>query len=326
MLNLNEKNNVFVEITNEVHGGREWGLGRCLWSPSQDSSGKDAWKVMKEPMHGDYVVHAVRMTQTALKKDEEYYFIGASRVAWECVETTLGPEEPGRWESDSYYRIELTDFLKFDSVIKVNKFLEDNKVVLDKYTKSFYAYIEKKEKYKVAEKYLSLLPGELFKLLLESVNRENFLSQGNAEKNESTENEENRYPHKKPCIYQRTVRDSELVRKLKIEYDNKCQICGETIKLPAPDGYKSYSEGHHVQPLGAPHIGPDIRGNVMILCPSHHVEFDYGAIAIHPLTGLIEHIDYENKYHHKDLKYKRPDLDKEYIQYHYDVIFKHGNK
>ncbi len=46
-----------------------------------------------------------------------------------------------------------------------------------------------------------------------------------------------------------------------------------------PDGSR-YAEGHHIQPLGTPHDGPDTAANVLCLCPNHHAACDKGAIAL----------------------------------------------
>jgi putative restriction endonuclease len=42
----------------------------------------------------------------------------------------------------------------------------------------------------------------------------------------------------------------------------------------------AYAEGAHIRPLGRPHNGPDVHGNVLCLCPNCHVLFDQGAITI----------------------------------------------
>lgn len=97
----------------------------------------------------------------------------------------------------------------------------------------------------------------------------------------------------------RILRDTEMARKIKLLHHNKCQICGETILLL---GGKSYSEAHHIKPLGQPHNGPDTADNIIVLCPNHHVMFDYGALAlnpddIHPVSGHViskAFIDYHN--------------------------------
>lgn len=74
----------------------------------------------------------------------------------------------------------------------------------------------------------------------------------------------------------RIVRDTALSATIKSAHDYRCQICD--IQLAVPTGF--YAEAAHVQPLGSPHNGPDITGNVLCLCPNHHVLFDKGTIWI----------------------------------------------
>lgn len=84
----------------------------------------------------------------------------------------------------------------------------------------------------------------------------------------------------------------------------RCQICDERIELL--DG-SFYAEAHHIQPLGSPHNGPDIEGNVLCLCPTHHVMLDYCIIplshqSLKTVKGhLIESrfIEYHNALHRK---------------------------
>ena len=56
----------------------------------------------------------------------------------------------------------------------------------------------------------------------------------------------------------------------------RCQVCGERLETPAGP----YAESAHIRPLGRPHDGPDTEGNVLCLCPNHHVLFDSGAIHV----------------------------------------------
>ena len=88
----------------------------------------------------------------------------------------------------------------------------------------------------------------------------------------------------------RILRDTATARALKSSYDHVCQLCGSTIVLP--NGMR-YSEAHHVRPLGRPHSGPDVKGNILCLCPNCHVKMDYGVVRvdvtllkIHPKHGL----------------------------------------
>jgi hypothetical protein len=75
----------------------------------------------------------------------------------------------------------------------------------------------------------------------------------------------------------RIIRDTKLTRKLKALHHQRCQICGDRVEL-ANDEF--YSEAHHIVPLGGGHEGLDKSDNILILCPSHHVQCDYGAIQI----------------------------------------------
>lgn len=75
----------------------------------------------------------------------------------------------------------------------------------------------------------------------------------------------------------RIVRDTRLSARVKKLHNYECQLCGCT--LPLTDGSR-YAEGHHIQPLGAPHNGPDILENIICVCPNHHAMCDLGAIRL----------------------------------------------
>jgi hypothetical protein len=92
-------------------------------------------------------------------------------------------------------------------------------------------------------------------------------------------------PPRQTTVTSRIVRDSRLARALKELYSNQCQICGETLTLP--NGTR-YSEVHHIRPLGAPHDGPDIAANLLVLCPNHHALCDLGGIALDS-SSLFHH-------------------------------------
>ena len=75
----------------------------------------------------------------------------------------------------------------------------------------------------------------------------------------------------------RILRDTATARELKGLHRNKCQLCGLVIEIGRG---QMYSEAHHIQPLGSEHRGPDIRENILILCPNCHAKCDYGAIRL----------------------------------------------
>jgi predicted HNH restriction endonuclease len=114
----------------------------------------------------------------------------------------------------------------------------------------------------------------------------------NNEQNETTIT----IPSRQGVYADRIIRDTEIVKKLKLKYKDMCQLCGCVIELKE----KTYSEGHHLKPLGNPHNGPDVEENIIIVCPNCHAKLDYKAIHIHDLFILKhninkEYIDYHNK-------------------------------
>jgi hypothetical protein len=84
-------------------------------------------------------------------------------------------------------------------------------------------------------------------------------------------------PVRVDSVVSRVVRDTGAVRALKVHYGNACQRCGTRLALA---GGATYSEGHHLRPLGRPHDGPDLPANILIVCPNCHVLLDRGAVLL----------------------------------------------
>lgn len=74
----------------------------------------------------------------------------------------------------------------------------------------------------------------------------------------------------------RIIRDTKIAHDIKKIYNYECQVCRTTI--PTKSG--RYAEGAHIRPLGKPHEGDDNHGNLLCLCPNHHVKFDKGCFSI----------------------------------------------
>ncbi|MEA5097419.1 MAG: hypothetical protein VB032_02650 [Burkholderiaceae bacterium] len=105
-------------------------------------------------------------------------------------------------------------------------------------------------------------------------------------------------PERSPTTIHRIIRDSKIVSELKRLYSFRCQIC--EVRLELPSGF--YCEAHHLKPLGAAHNGPDVKSNLIIVCPNHHVMLDYGSIELNEsILKLDKHLidqefyDYHNK-------------------------------
>jgi hypothetical protein len=90
-------------------------------------------------------------------------------------------------------------------------------------------------------------------------------------------------PGRKRVAVTRILRDTSLSRFLKSLYQQRCQICEMTFKLPNGD---KYGESHHLRPLGKKHHGIDHQSNMLVVCPNHHAMFDYG-VDCTPMTGQI---------------------------------------
>ncbi|NQU31110.1 MAG: HNH endonuclease [Anaerolineae bacterium] len=116
----------------------------------------------------------------------------------------------------------------------------------------------------------------------------------------------------------RIIRDTLVTQQLKLLHHFQCQICGQSLHLYN----QHYAEAHHIRPLGGGHHGSDTPNNIMVVCPNHHVEFDYGAIAVSPSELTIVHIDinyrlFGQPIHLHDLH----QLTDENLNYHINNIF-----
>ncbi len=85
-------------------------------------------------------------------------------------------------------------------------------------------------------------------------------------------------------------RDYDALNDLKKKYNFACQVCGMRVELGKG---RYFCEAHHLRPLGGIHQGKDTEGNVIIVCPNHHAEFDSFLFAILDTTstkGKLEHM------------------------------------
>ena len=70
-------------------------------------------------------------------------------------------------------------------------------------------------------------------------------------------------------------RDNKTIAYIKVLRDYKCQVCSTTIKKK--DG-GFYIEAAHIEPKHKK--GRETPNNILLLCPNHHKEFDYGDTTI----------------------------------------------
>jgi predicted restriction endonuclease len=93
-------------------------------------------------------------------------------------------------------------------------------------------------------------------------------------------------PITKRVIRNLRLRDTFLAAEIKRRYDHVCQVCRRPVLLR--EGVH-YAEGHHLKPIGSPHYGPDVAGNIIVVCPNHHILFDRAVATIEPDTLRLRH-------------------------------------
>lgn len=85
-------------------------------------------------------------------------------------------------------------------------------------------------------------------------------------------------PERVLSVVERTVRgDTQLVKALKELCEFRCQFPGCKVRIPKRDG-GFYIEVAHIQATSKG--GRSTIGNLLVLCPNHHTEFDYGNLEI----------------------------------------------
>lgn len=111
----------------------------------------------------------------------------------------------------------------------------------------------------------------------------------------------------------RRIRNTAIVKDLKQAYEFECQVCGTHRFRSSTD---RYAEGHHIRPLGAPHDGPDVPGNILVLCPDHHADFDYGVIDIDINSLRIRHAHDDDTDGKELTLHAEHNLDQSHLDYH----------
>lgn len=109
----------------------------------------------------------------------------------------------------------------------------------------------------------------------------------------------------------RYIRDSRYGEELKEIYEYKCCFCENLIERPHDT---PYVESCHIKPLNDG--GFDVKENLLILCPNHHIEFDYGSISIDPSNLTLKHINRQNELNGKEIEL-RHQVNIEYLEYHF---------
>ena len=316
----------FVEITNPIHGGAGWEFGSCLWSPVTNKGGQKSWELMAEPRPSNLVFHLLKEKQGA-----GYFLTGASRVSTVPQVIQTPPPEPDRWgDMAPYYRIPLEQFTRLSEPVSIDEILSTNRTTfedeLQRNSKGQFFERKASGRLQVSLKYIAKAELKVEEILLSYFQRSHSLPAQLEGETFLPTMTEPAYPDYTPpgsveTRVVRKIRDTALSRSIKAKCRYLCAICGYTIQLKV-GGH--YAEAHHMKPLGAGHNGPDTEDNLIVLCPTHHAEFDYGVLAINPANGKIEH-SHMGPFQDRKPSYSLPHLSQEFLAYHYNNIFRKGS-
>jgi predicted restriction endonuclease len=114
----------------------------------------------------------------------------------------------------------------------------------------------------------------------------------------------------------RVIRNTTMAKEIKELHDFRCQVCG----IRRERGSSGYAEAHHIQPLGAENPGPDVGENILVVCPNHHADFDYGMLEVNPETLQIRHAYDDDVDGTKLRTIPQHDVDPAYLEYHNENV------
>ncbi len=118
----------------------------------------------------------------------------------------------------------------------------------------------------------------------------------------------------------RLVRSTYLAENLKLAYNNCCQLCGTRLMKTR---FEAYSEAHHIRPYNKIHKGDDTIGNMVVLCPNCHSQFDNLYYAIHPGTRLVHCLDEDDRFHLVNIEFiDGHELEEKYLTYTWKLFKK----
>lgn len=314
----------WIEITNPVHGGLGWEFGTCLWSPVHDRSGKKAWKMMEEVEPGDVIFHFLKPT-----KQQGHHFWGHSVAEDSAQIINHPPPEPLQWANQApYYRIPVASFNSLNTPVPVSEILDahrsDFEAELHRKPKGQFYELKKDGRIQVSLKYIAEADGAVIRILAAIINNNGQAIGQFTPDHFAPDANSPAYPdYTPPGTVQtqvvRRIRDTALSKHVKAEFGHRCAVCGKRIRL-SENTY--YAEAHHIKPLGAGHDGPDIKENLITLCPYHHAEFDYGVISIEPRTHRVLHFLGTQKVPCRKTSYSLDYINEDFLAYHHKFIFK----
>ncbi len=266
---------MFVEMSRtDDHGGGTWAFPNCLWSPTYKrprtgSARRDRWPYWEKLLSvqlGDVVFH-LRGRQPNAR------FVGYSLAASNGFETSKRPPNPGQWGySDSFYRVDLTEFVAFHEPISLQQLFVEHRQELETYFLANRARETSRNLFFVRQSgrlqcqngaYLSDLDDDLFALLFDAQPKHN------SDHQRISAQTRDQLRLAKARIGQKAFSDQ-----IKKMYGNQCSITGCEIDDPR------FLVGSHIARWAD---NPELRGNPgngLCLCTFHDKAFELGLFTL----------------------------------------------
>jgi predicted restriction endonuclease len=121
-------------------------------------------------------------------------------------------------------------------------------------------------------------------------------------------------------------RDRVLAAKIKALYNFECMACGGALVIGL-DPERRHAEAAHIKPLGSPSNGPDKPGNMLVLCPAHHIQFDRGILSLRSdrkSTMFVSRIDGDQLHQKIIALHSDHKLDPDCVQWHTTMFLNVG--
>lgn len=306
--------NIWIEYrTDENHGGPGWNFGEALWSPTRKKNNtKNAyWETVKSVKKGDLVFHISSPNHLAS-------FKGYSYVSEDGILTKEKPPEPGKWESENYFKAPLKNFTKFDQPLNLREIY----IVKEKELKKYLAtdppkrtLLFSKNLNTIQGAYLSRADFELMKIMLD-VDKIDILKDSEISVNTF-----------KTGIRERTIKSrigqKQFSDNVKNNYFNKC--CFPDCDISDKD----FLIGSHIERWAD---NEEKRGNIsngLCFCLLHDKAFENGYFSIDEnnkiiINKVLEDTSFSKNhlvnYEGKEIKNRIVDPDKESLKKHQERI------
>jgi hypothetical protein len=273
---------VFIEVTKAEHdhGGPGWEFGTCLWNPERTKAKHDLYRLMREIVPGDLVLHALHDSWGP--GEREHRFVGFS-FALSAVEVRPeGPPTPGSWAGQApYYRVPLQDLAYFPAPISIAAFipLYERELREDLKTHPIYypfiLYDHGREVRLRQGGYINACTPLLFDAIKRATG-DGPASPGMATKPPGNQgaSADREYKETKRLASERYAfaRNPGLIRDARAIRGFECEACDFNFEATYGALGKEYIECHHVDPLGArdtPSTKTSVR-DVRMLCANCH--------------------------------------------------------